>query len=50
MMNDFTLGVNWYWNPHLRWMCNYIHAWNKYDGGQPNSENDIIAIRGQVDF
>lgn len=54
MMNDLTLGVNWYWNPHIRWMFNYIHNWNKYDNN-PNApgglaENDILAIRGQVDF
>ncbi|MFV1967708.1 MAG: OprO/OprP family phosphate-selective porin [Pirellulaceae bacterium] len=49
-MNDVTLGVNWYWNPHTRWMFNYIHTWNEYDSGEPNPENDIVAVRGQIDF
>jgi len=49
--NDVTFGVNWYWNPHIRWMFNYIHSWNEYDnGGLANAENDIFAVRGQVDF
>jgi phosphate-selective porin OprO/OprP len=48
--NDFTLGVNWYWNPYMRWMFNYIHAENVYDNNGLQPETDIIAVRGQVDF
>jgi phosphate-selective porin OprO and OprP len=51
--HDMTLGVNWYWNPNIRWMVDWIHAWNAYDqavGGYTDGQADILAIRGQVDF
>ncbi len=54
LMNDLTVGINWYWNPHVRWMLNWIHPFNDYKGasqfGFTNGEADIIAMRGQVDF
>jgi phosphate-selective porin OprO/OprP len=51
LLNDFTLGVNWYWNPHMRMMLNYVHAWGAsaaFPGAQ--AETDILAMRWQVDF
>lgn len=49
--SDLTLGVNWYWNPNMRWMVNYIHTWNKYDDlANQTAEADILAVRGQIDF
>jgi len=48
--NDLTVGLNWYWTPHVRWTFNYIHSWTDYDNGDPTAENDILGIRGQVDF
>jgi phosphate-selective porin OprO/OprP len=60
LQNDFTFGVNWYWNPNLRWMFNYIHAETRYDDNgalgdaglatDGTAVNDIIAIRGQIDW
>lgn len=48
--NDATLGLNWYLNPHMRMMFNYIHSWTDYSNGDPSAENDILSIRWQVDF
>jgi len=49
--NNFTFGVNWYWNPYARMMFNYIHARDAYVAGPaPNPEMDIFAVRCQVDF
>jgi phosphate-selective porin OprO/OprP len=48
--NDVTLGLNWHWNPHVRWMFNYIHAFNEYDNGDPNAEDGIFAMRGHFDL
>jgi len=54
-LNDLTLGVNWYWNPHTRLTFNWIHpfAHNSpaaYPPGLVNAEGDIFAMRMQVDF
>jgi phosphate-selective porin OprO and OprP len=50
MQNDLTLGVNWYWNPNLKWMFNYIHSWNKYDNRAYVAENDLVGVSGRFDF
>ncbi|MBL7040560.1 MAG: hypothetical protein ISR77_18135 [Pirellulaceae bacterium] len=50
VQNDLTVGLNWHWNPYVRWTFNYIHSWTKYDNGDATAENDILGIRGQVDF
>lgn len=52
MENDLTVGVNWYWNPHLRWMFEWIHSWNKYDNRPAGflAENDIFGVSGRLDW
>jgi len=47
-MHDLTVGVNWYWNPHTRYMLNWIHPFTNTPA--QNEEADIIAMRLQVDF
>ena len=53
MQHDMTVGINWYWNPNIRWMVDWIHTWNAYDqavGGYTDGQADILAVRGQLDF
>lgn len=53
IQHDMSVGVNWYWNPNVRWMVNWIHTWNDYDvaaGGYTDGQADILAVRGQLDF
>jgi phosphate-selective porin OprO and OprP len=53
MENDTTLGVNWYWNPNIRWMLNWTHAWNSYEQavrGYTDGQADILAVRGQLTY
>ena len=47
--NNMAVGVNWYWNPHMRMMLDWTHAWTKYNIG-PNNDVDILGIRFQVDY
>jgi phosphate-selective porin OprO/OprP len=47
-LNDVTLGLNWYLNPMIRVMWNYIHSMPstvKSDGSA-----DILMMRFQIDF
>ena len=49
---NFTAGLNWYLNPNIRFMVNYIHA-NVKDRGNPRVEDrsaDIFQTRFQVAF
>jgi len=53
LQHDLTVGINWYWNPHFRWMLNWIHTWNDYDvavDGYTDGQADILGVRGQLDF
>ena len=51
-LNDLTVGVNWYWNPHSRMMLNWIHpfAHRSPNGLGIDSQGDILAMRLEVEF
>jgi phosphate-selective porin OprO/OprP len=56
-LTNMTCGVNWYLNPHCKWVFNYIHAWgNSPDLSAPaapgllSTNTDIFAVRCQIDF
>jgi phosphate-selective porin OprO/OprP len=47
--DDITLGVNYYVNPHLRFMLNYVMA--EVEGGiNGDEEPDILQVRAAFDF
>ena len=46
--NNLTIGVNWYLNPQVRFMANYIHVDTNSNAGNDNP--DVIQFRGQLDF
>ena len=47
---DITAGLNWYPNPYIRFMANYIHVL-EIDGGLHDEEDlDIFQVRAQVAY
>lgn len=55
--DQITLGINWYANPHIRYMLNFIKVDNDLaadaDGAPAVSGDDdpsIVQIRAQIDF
>jgi phosphate-selective porin OprO/OprP len=55
-LNDATVGLNWYLNPSIRIMWNYIHAMPNVEPSKTVSERngdkaaDIFMMRFQLDF
>ncbi|MCA9170097.1 MAG: hypothetical protein KDB23_20615, partial [Planctomycetales bacterium] len=51
-LNDLTTGINWYWNPQVRVMANWIHSMAHASpiGNQLDAQGDVLAMRLQVDF
>ncbi len=47
-MHNVTLGLNWYWNPTLRWQFNWVHS--IVNDGIANAPVDILQARFDVDF
>ncbi len=48
--DDFTVGLNWYANPNIRFMANYVHV-NTHPNRLGLKESpDIFQFRGQVFF
>ncbi len=49
VLNDVTVGVNWYWNPFTRVYFNYVHAMLD-DVALGASQADAFGLRFQLDF
>ncbi len=48
-MTDFTVGVNWYWNPYTKFVFNFVHAVPDAPGF-PKSQTNMFGMRTQIDF
>jgi len=49
-LDELTLGVNWYWNPNMRWMFNYLWTDREIALPQQSGELSTFAMRVSLDF
>ena len=49
-LNQVTAGLNWYWNPNVRMMFNYIWAERDIAAPQQSGDVQIFAMRASLDF
>lgn len=49
-LTDITVGANYYVNPNLRFMINYVMAEADYGAGLPNDEPNVLEFRASLDF
>jgi phosphate-selective porin OprO/OprP len=47
-LDNFTVGVNWYWNPNTRMMLNYVNA--DLDRDTADADTQAFMVRTQIDF
>jgi phosphate-selective porin OprO/OprP len=49
-LTDFTLGLNWYLNPYLRYTFNYIRAVADYPPAGSRPQTDVFGVRLGFDY
>jgi phosphate-selective porin OprO/OprP len=50
IVHDMTLGVNWFWNPNMKWQCNYSLARRDVGGAIGNGIVQGFGLRFAMDF
>lgn len=48
--SDHTFGVNWYLNPYMRLMANYIYSTDSIANDGDTVNLHVMAMRAQIDF
>jgi phosphate-selective porin OprO/OprP len=49
VLNETTVGINWWWNRFTRVQLNWIHSMPNYIG-QGSAPFDIVGTRFQIEF
>jgi phosphate-selective porin OprO/OprP len=49
-MRDVTLGLNWYVNPYMRFMANYVNVLDVEGGAHDGDNPDVFQLRAQVAY
>jgi phosphate-selective porin OprO/OprP len=50
LIQDVTVGLNWFWNPNLRLQSNYIYTMREAPGGGPTGHIQGFGMRMAHDF
>jgi phosphate-selective porin OprO/OprP len=51
VLQGYTLGVNWYLNPNMKWMFNYVRTYRDSDAGPEfDGRVDCFLARLAIDF
>jgi phosphate-selective porin OprO/OprP len=50
ILHDFTFGVNWFWNPNMKWQLNYSLGRRDVPGALGNGIVQGLGIRYAMDF
>jgi len=48
--DNFTAGLNWYLNPNVRWMTNYVYSDVENRANVSDDDLNILQTRFQIDF
>jgi phosphate-selective porin len=48
--DNITVGLNWYLNPNVRWMANYVYSDVENREGVSDDDLNIVQTRFQIDF
>jgi phosphate-selective porin OprO/OprP len=48
--DNFTLGLNWYATPNIRFTANYVNVLDVEGGSNDGDEPESFQIRSQVEF
>ena len=49
-IDTVSVGINWYANPHVRFMANYVNVLDIDGGSRDGQEPDLVEFRAQLDF
>jgi phosphate-selective porin OprO/OprP len=48
--DNITVGLNWYLNPNVRWMANYVYSDVENREDVSDDDLNIVQTRFQIDF
>lgn len=49
-LQSLSLGINWYWNPNMKLVGNYIYTFREVEAPQGTGNIQAFGLRAHVDF